>query len=154
MTDTTKQADRDSELGFAIMKHLGPAALTGGKMSPLEAFQLGWKARKDMIAPIQAEPVGEVEDAEDSIVTWFVEPTDGMLLYTHPSPALTAELKGELLEILSEVTDPYAKVDGDQPKVFVCHHNSEPCMVCEGMVKRWKLQKKIQAAIIKLTNLG
>jgi hypothetical protein len=54
--------------------------------------------RADLIKPIQAEPVGEVEDAEDSIVTWFVEPTNGMLLYTHPAPVnvLTDELKVEL----------------------------------------------------------
>ena len=42
MTDTTRDALND-----AIMEHLGPAALTGGKMSILEAFELGWQAAKE-----------------------------------------------------------------------------------------------------------
>ena len=31
-------------LGFAIMEHLGPAALTGGRISPIDSFTLGWNA--------------------------------------------------------------------------------------------------------------
>ena len=34
----------DEKLAEAVMEHLGPAALTGGKMSILEAFEAGWKA--------------------------------------------------------------------------------------------------------------
>ena len=32
-------------LGFAIMEHMGPAALAGDRMSLIEAFELGWNAR-------------------------------------------------------------------------------------------------------------
>lgn len=37
----------EKALGFAIMKHLGPHALTGGAMSPIDAFTLGWDAGRE-----------------------------------------------------------------------------------------------------------
>ncbi len=46
----TQQTPREAipeadALGFAVMEHLGPASLTGGTMSILQAFALGWRAR-------------------------------------------------------------------------------------------------------------
>ena len=41
-------------LGFALMEHLGPAALTGGTMSVHDAFVLGWNAAPQAAA-INAE---------------------------------------------------------------------------------------------------
>lgn len=40
--------DESELLSNAVMEHLGPAALTGGKMSILQAFELGWKARSEV----------------------------------------------------------------------------------------------------------
>jgi hypothetical protein len=37
---------QDERLSFAVMEHLGPGALAGGKMSVLDAFTLGWQAAK------------------------------------------------------------------------------------------------------------
>ena len=31
--------------GLAVIDHLGPAALAGDGMSPIDAFELGWKAK-------------------------------------------------------------------------------------------------------------
>jgi len=45
-----KQVPADA-LGFAIMEHLGPAALTGGKMSVNDAFVKGWEAAMLAAAP-------------------------------------------------------------------------------------------------------
>ena len=41
--------EQNMALGFALMEHLGPAALLGDKMSPIDAFELGWKAKGDHI---------------------------------------------------------------------------------------------------------
>jgi hypothetical protein len=44
----------EEERGFLILENLGPAALTGGKMSVLEAFTLG-------IDAIEARIFGDVK---------------------------------------------------------------------------------------------
>jgi hypothetical protein len=43
----------DDRLSLAVIEHLGPATLAGGKMSVLDAFTLGWQAAK-CDAPTQA----------------------------------------------------------------------------------------------------
>ena len=47
MTTPTEHEAMD----IAIMEHLGVAALTGGTMSVLQAFELGWQARASMASP-------------------------------------------------------------------------------------------------------
>ena len=48
----------DDAFGFALMKHLGPDALTGGKMTPYRAFELGWQARGQQQAGVPDEVAG------------------------------------------------------------------------------------------------
>ena len=107
MTNTTKQA-------WPKIIHLEKWS-TGFSAHTQRAAHRTTYIRADLIKPIQAEPVGEVEDEEDSIVTWFVEPTNGMLLYTHPAPVnvLTDELKVELLEFLVVCSTMHPIVVGD-----------------------------------------
>lgn len=46
----------DSEaMADAVMEHLGPLALTHGRISPIVAFELGWKARAQALASKEAE---------------------------------------------------------------------------------------------------
>ena len=48
----------DSEaMADAVMEHLGPLALTHGHISPIDAFELGWKARDQTLASKEAELV-------------------------------------------------------------------------------------------------
>lgn len=37
--------NQNMAFGLAIIEHLGPAALAGDGMSPIDAFELGWKAK-------------------------------------------------------------------------------------------------------------
>ena len=62
------------------------------------------------------------------------------------------ELKTELLEALRIGVDKYFIEGSDQPRTFSCHHAAETCFACAGMVRRWKEQNKIRAAIAKLEN--
>ena len=50
------------------------------------------------------------------------------------------------------IVDKYFVADSEQPKTFGCHHIAETCMACacEGLVRRWKEQKQIRAAIKEL----
>lgn len=57
-------------LSMAVMEHLGPAALTGGKMSVLEAFELGWQARPTLEVAVQVEPVAWQTRYKDSRHGW------------------------------------------------------------------------------------
>jgi len=45
LSDHAKRVGSADAFGFALMEHLGPDALTGGKMTPIRAFELGWEAR-------------------------------------------------------------------------------------------------------------
>ena len=51
-------------LWFALMEHLGPAALTGGTMSVYDAFVLGWNAAPQAAA-INAELLAACKVAFD-----------------------------------------------------------------------------------------
>jgi len=63
MKPTTPQRDIEREdsdaMANALMERLGPHALTGGKMSLIEAFEQGWQARA---AQATAEPVALSDD--------------------------------------------------------------------------------------------
>lgn len=50
MTPHDKDAAEREALSLAVIEHLGPQALSGGKMSVLEAFEKGWLARSDLTA--------------------------------------------------------------------------------------------------------
>jgi hypothetical protein len=56
------QSEREA-LNLAVIEHLGPAALSGGKMSVLDAFEIGWQARAALSQPAPAE-YSELESAE------------------------------------------------------------------------------------------
>lgn len=52
----------DERLSLAVIEHLGPAALSGGKMSVLDAFTLGWQAAKrDALTQAPQEQVGPTD---------------------------------------------------------------------------------------------
>ncbi len=63
-------ADWQEALSFAIIEHLGPHALIGGKMSVIDAFEKGWEARAALasapIAPAHPEqkPLGWLNSGE------------------------------------------------------------------------------------------
>lgn len=44
MSDTKRDEINNEALAMAVIGHLGPSALDGGKMSVLDAFELGWQA--------------------------------------------------------------------------------------------------------------
>lgn len=52
-------------MNIAIMEHLGVAALTGGTMSVLQAFELGWQARAALASP----PASTVEPVQQPAQT-------------------------------------------------------------------------------------
>jgi len=37
--------EQSMAFGLAVIEHMGPAALAGDRMSLLDAFELGWKAK-------------------------------------------------------------------------------------------------------------
>lgn len=45
-SEAPAEQPEDERLAFAIIGHLGPAALAGDKMSVYDAFKLGWQAAK------------------------------------------------------------------------------------------------------------
>lgn len=59
---------RADALGFALLEHLGPAALTGGTMSVHDAFVLGWNAAPQA-APVNAELLEAVEILDNMIAS-------------------------------------------------------------------------------------
>ena len=78
-------------LGFALMEHLGPAALTGGTMSIHDAFVLGWNAAPQAAA-INAElleacaAMVKWDDAENNAPDYLI---DGGAQKTHTSTELS-----------------------------------------------------------------
>ena len=51
---TWPESEREAMLA-AVVEHLGPHALTHGKMSVFDAFCLGWKSRADLVAAREQE---------------------------------------------------------------------------------------------------
>lgn len=90
-------------LGFALMEHLGPAALTGGTMSIHDAFVLGWNAALDADVVQPVEPVDNPwRESIENILKgdnyfrageWYELLADLDRLYAAPqSAAINAEL--------------------------------------------------------------
>lgn len=64
-TDSQHSGAAD-DFGFAVMKNLGPEALTGGKMSPFRAFELGWNAGIESAGRFRAQGGNTSNDSGNS----------------------------------------------------------------------------------------
>ena len=150
MTDTTKQAELPERL-FTQRSITGSMVTIGYKINP-DRPVIAEYIRADLVKPMQARPVAWINNSAlhtlkiglADLAT--VSPQETQMfanaLYLHPAPALTAELKAELIECLKMGLTAQMYVHGTERK--------SPNFIKEVYFER---QDKIQAAITKLTNL-
>ena len=89
-------SEQSEALAIAVIEHLGPAALTHGKMSILQAFEKGWQAALSQPAPQGVEEVMELVDELSS--TRFVEGIDGDDTATERARALVEQALATIVQ--------------------------------------------------------